>query len=407
VKRLPAISALVLLLTLLAGGATGQEPRPPATPVIEWGLISPPEQYLRLLANPRVLEDLKVAEVPESLSKELHAKALAASQSETQPGKSAPQLRECAALVEEALGKEAAQRVEQVRYQCVGLRYAVQEDPGLASDLKLTEAQQERVAALPIGGLPPRLGGADFASLRTAEAEILDAGQKRRWEALCGTLLEGRLPLMMAIKGGGNVGKVKIPVVLSGGTYGRLLVDPAIQQELKLTPPQVEKVREVIPRLQQGDADVIKENPPEVEPLRLREIATDRRDAVRKLIKEEFSPKIETRLTQLVRQHQGLLPSLRSDPEIAEMLKFTEEQNRKIGILMQSGVLPRPPRPTGTPQQVEAAFNEFRRLLDEVIVAEVLTEAQQKQWTEMSGEPYEVSILIGPFLPLVPRGPAP
>ncbi len=62
-------------------------------------------------------------------------------------------------------------------------------------------------------------------------------------------------------QGGGNVGKVKIPVVLSGGTYGRLLVDPAIQQELELT-PQVEKVREVIARLQQGDADVLKENPP-------------------------------------------------------------------------------------------------------------------------------------------------
>lgn len=404
-KRLPAISALILLLTLLAGGAPGQEPRPPAVPVIEWGLIPPAEQFLRLLADPRVLADLKVAETPESLSKELHAKALAASQSETPPGKSAPQLRECVALVEEALGKAAAERVQQVRYQCVGLRYAVQEDPGLAADLKLTEEQREKVAALPIGGLPPRLGGADFAALRTAEAELLDAAQKPRWEAMCGKLLEGRLPLMVAIKGGGNVGKVKIPVVLSGGTYGRLLVDPAIQQELELTPPQVEKVREVIARLQQGDADVLKENPPEVEPLRLREIATDRRDAVRKLIREEFAPQVEKRLTQLVRQHQGLLPSLRSDPEIAETLKFTEDQNRKIGTLMQSGVLPRPPRPSGTPQQIEAAFNEFRRLIDEVIVAEVLTEAQQKQWTEMSGEPFEVSILIGPFLPLVPRAP--
>lgn len=406
-KRLPAISALILLLTLLAGGATGQEPRPPATPLIEWGVISPAEQFLRLLADPRMLSDLKVTQVPESLSKELHAKALAAPQSEAGPGKSGPQLRECVALVEEGLGKEAAERVQQVRYQCVGLRYAVQEDPGLAADLKLTDAQRERVAALPIGGLPPRLGGTDFASLRTAEAEVLDAAQKPRWEAMCGKLLEGRLPLMMAIKGGGNAGKVKIPVVLSGGTYGRLLVDPAIQQELELTPPQIEKVRDVIARLQQGDADVIKENPPEVEPLRLREIATDRRNAVRKLIKEEFSAKIETRLTQLVRQHQGLLPSLRSDPEIAEALEFTQEQNRKIGMLMQSGVLPRPPRPSGNPEQVEAAFNEFRRLLDEVIVAEVLTEAQQKQWADMSGEPYEVSILIGPFLPLVPRAPGP
>ncbi len=126
---------------------------------------------------------------------------------------------------------------------------------------------------------------------------------------------------------------------------------------------------------------------------------------MRKLIREEFAPQAEKRLTQLVRQHQGLLPSLRSDPEIAETLKFTEDQNRKIGTLMQSGVLPRPPRPSGTPQQIEAAFNEFRRLIDEVIVAEVLTEAQQKQWTEMSGEPFEVSILIGPFLPLVPRAP--
>lgn len=403
-KFRPAIAALILLWTLPAGSGRAQDSRPPAIPAFEWVLIDPSEQFLRLTSDPRILAELGITELPESLQKELQSRAIAASRPEARPQKPAQQVKDCLEIIEEALGKEAAGRIQEVRRQCLGLRYAVQEDPGLGDELKLTDDQRQRVAALPIGGLPSRLGGADFAALRKAEGEILDSAQKARWERMCSKPLEGRLPLMLAIKGGG-FDKVKVPLALSGATYGRLLIDPAIQQELELTPAQLEKVREVIPRLQQGDADVVKENPPEVEPLRLREIATDRRVAVRKLLKEEFSPQVEKRLTQLVRQHQGLLPGLRSDPEVAEMLKFTDDQNRKIATLMQSGVMPRPPRPVGNPEHVQAAFNEFRRLVDETIVSEVLSEAQQKQWAEMTGEPFDVSIVIVPFLPVMPRPP--
>ncbi len=99
-----------------------------------------------------------------------------------------------------------------------------------------------------------------------------------------------------------------------------------------------------------------------------------------------------------------MLPGLRSDPEIARglALRAAVAGDR---LCFESGTLPRPPRPTDDPGDLQGQAREYRRRVDDILAEEVLTEAAAVEtWREMTGEPADVQVFVLPFLPNLPPG---
>ncbi len=162
VKRLPAISALILLLTLLAGGAS--EPGAPAAgspghrvgtdPAR--GAVSPSAGR-----SPRAgrSESRRDPRIPVEGTPREGPRRVAIGDS---AGEIRPQLRECVAASSKRAAKAAAERVQQVRYQCVGLRLRGpgRPRPGRGPQADRRAAGESRGPA--DRRSPPRLGGGRF-----------------------------------------------------------------------------------------------------------------------------------------------------------------------------------------------------------------------------------------------------
>ena len=82
-----------------------------------------------------------------------------------------------------------------------------------------------------------------------------------------------------------------------------------------------------------------------------------------------------------------------------EILNVSEDQNRKLAMLIQSGALPPPPPPPADVTQLRDLFREYKRTLNQIIVEEILTNAQQDQWKELSGEELDFDVMVMPILP--------
>ena len=391
--------------------ASAQEAPRPVLPTIAWELIPPAQQYTRLLSIPSVRRAIGVEEIPTELLQELGAKddvarkeGPASKETDRVPSERPEESssKRLAERIEERLGKEAARRLEELRYQSLGLKFALRADPGLAQELKVSEDQRTRIDALPIGGLPPRLGGGDSKEVQEKELAILDDTQREKWVARRGPHYEDRLPLLLAVQSQPH--RLRVPPYLSGASYAALLVDPAVQEHLKLSAGDRTRADRLAGELKEGDREVASQHPAEVEAAELVKMAEERRTAVRESIAKALSKPVERRLSEILRQNQGLLPGLRADPEIARGIALTPQQLREIALLFQSGTLPRPPRPTDDPGDLQGQFREYRRRVDDILAEEVLTEEQRETWREMTGEPADLQVFVLPFLPNLPPG---
>lgn len=410
-NRWPRHIWLVPLAMAFCLVATAQEAPRPALPAIAWELIPPAQQYTRLLSIPSLRRAIGVEEIPTELLEELGSKGDVARKAGPPPkeaDRDPPEQtdesssRQVEERVEERIGKDAARRLAELRYQSLGLRFALRADPALAPELKVSEEQRTRIDALPIGGLPPRLGGADSKEVQEKELAILDAAQREKWVARRGPHYEDRLPLLLAVQS--QPQRLRVPPYLSGASYAALLVDPAVQEHLGLSAGDRTRADRLAGELKEGDRELASQHPAEVAATELVKMAEERRTAVRESIAKALSKPVEQRLSEILRQNQGLLPGLRSDPEIARGIALTPQQLQEIAMLFQSGTLPRPPRPTDDPGDLQGQFREYRRRVDDILAEEVLTEEQRATWREMTGEPAELQVFVLPFLPNLPPG---
>ena len=176
-----------------------------------------------------------------------------------------------------------------------------------------------------------------------------------------------------------------------------LVFRDAVQEELKLTAEQKEKVeeqlREQLPDIMQffQSLDGVKGEEREKKLQAFRQKAQEKLTAVLKATLKEDQSK---RLHQLGLQQEGAFALFHGGPEIAKDLKITDEQRKQFMAVvqdMQKKIAPliKEAQSGGDPQEIRPKAMKIRKEHEGKIEA-LLTDAQKKQWKEMLGKPLDL-----------------
>ena len=168
----------------------------------------------------------------------------------------------------------------------------------------------------------------------------------------------------------------------------------AVQEELKLTDEQKEKVeehlRERLPDIMQffQSLDGVKGEEREKELKAFRQKAQEKLASVLKATLKEDQSK---RLHQLELQQEGAFALFHGEPEIAKDLKITDEQRKQFMAVVQDlqkkiKPLIKEAQSGGNPEEIRPKVMKIRKEHEDQIEA-LLTDAQKKQWKEMLGKP--------------------
>ncbi len=186
--------------------------------------------------------------------------------------------------------------------------------------------------------------------------------------------------------GGGMMG--------GAGNIG-LLTNKGVQEELKITDEQKEKVIEkskgMGAKFQETFAK-LKDVPKEDRPEKMQKAFKDIQESVNKELAEILKPEQMKRLRQIERQ-QNVANALMNDEDVKKQLKITEEQSAKIKSISEE-----------TNKEVGDLFKQFNkenpRETQEKIASlrkeggskavAVLDDEQKSKWKELVGDPYEV-----------------
>jgi len=179
--------------------------------------------------------------------------------------------------------------------------------------------------------------------------------------------------------GGGRGG-----MQMRGGGMGMLLGNTSVQEELKLTDAQKEKIKEFSAKqreAQQGLRDLDQDE----RRTKMQEL-TKQAEA---FAKETLTPEQQKRIKQITLQTAGVGAFAMED--VVKELKITDEQKEKLKAIndqMRSDM--RELFQGGGDQQEN--MTKMRALNKEAFTkaTEVLTADQKKQWTEMTGKPFEM-----------------
>ncbi len=182
---------------------------------------------------------------------------------------------------------------------------------------------------------------------------------------------------------------------LRGGGQLHLLAQPPVQEDLKLTADQLDKVKDLGERrgkALRGARDAGQEEWTK----RLADLTAQER-AVEKLLR----PEQERRLRQIVLQQQG--PRALYEPEVADALELTAEQRGTLQALLEE-LKPYPHPPRGQPgRRPDDYLKTWREN-----VMQVLTAEQKAGWQELIGEPFKGELRPpGPFGAGGPGKPGP
>jgi Spy/CpxP family protein refolding chaperone len=169
-----------------------------------------------------------------------------------------------------------------------------------------------------------------------------------------------------------------------------LLNNPQVQQELKLTEEQRDKVSALGEQLREkfrGLGQELRGLSPEEREKRVQAVNEEVEKELAKVLKKEQLQ----RLKQIALQVEGLAALAR--PEIAKQVGLTEGQQQQIReILREANEKRRALFQQGPPADRQAMFREMQKIrewVDEQI-GKLLTEQQKKKWQELIGEPFKL-----------------
>jgi Asp-tRNA(Asn)/Glu-tRNA(Gln) amidotransferase C subunit len=176
-----------------------------------------------------------------------------------------------------------------------------------------------------------------------------------------------------------------------------LVFRDAVQEDLKLTAEQKEKVeeqlREQLPDLMQffQSLEGVKGEEREKKLQAFRQTAHDKLTPVLKATLREDQSK---RLRQLGLQQAGAFALLHGGPEIAKDLKITGEQRKQFVAVvqdMQKKIAPliKEAESGGNHEEIRPKAMKIRKEHESKIEA-LLTDAQKKQWKDMLGKPLDL-----------------
>lgn len=166
-----------------------------------------------------------------------------------------------------------------------------------------------------------------------------------------------------------------------------LATNPQVQQELKLTEEQREKVSSLRQQLGEkfrGLGLELRKLPPEEALKRTQEI----REEVEKELAKILEEKQLKRLKQIELQVEGLAALAR--PEVAEKVGLNEKQRQRVREIVKEAFEKR--RALSLSSNRQAIFQEMQKIrqwVDEEI-NKLLTEEQKKRWQKLIGEPFKL-----------------
>ena len=158
-----------------------------------------------------------------------------------------------------------------------------------------------------------------------------------------------------------------------------------VQEELKLTTEQKEKLEEALPDAMQF-FETIKALNPEEQEKELRAYRPKAHERLAALLKETLNEGQRARLRQIERQRDQLF-----DGEVWKELQITDEQQKQFMPLIQEtqkkiNALMQEIQKGGSPGEIQPKVLKSRADLEGQLEA-LLTDAQKSQWKEMLGKP--------------------
>ncbi len=169
----------------------------------------------------------------------------------------------------------------------------------------------------------------------------------------------------------------------AGGGRAELLLIPAVQEELELIPPQIERLQEAVERMRTELRDVfgrMQDVPREQRADAMREFVEDLRADAEATVENTLLPHQMTRLTQISNQMQmrgGAMRGLVSG-SVADQLNITDEQREKLQA-----------RAEQLEAQIRQRMNDLRAQALEMLLQE-LTPAQREEYRKLVGAPFEM-----------------
>ncbi len=191
---------------------------------------------------------------------------------------------------------------------------------------------------------------------------------------------------------------------LGGGGGGGifLLMNKGVQEELKITEEQREKIGEKAKGMAGKFQEVfgkLKDVPEADRPEKMQKLMKEVNDTIMKEVGEALKPEQLKRFTQIQRQ-QSVAATLTTDEEAGKALDVTAEQKEKAKTIQEEstkeiGQLFRQfnkENPSETQEKVAAARKEAN---DKAL--KVLTDEQRTKWKDLVGATFEVK--MDPFVP--------
>ena len=174
-----------------------------------------------------------------------------------------------------------------------------------------------------------------------------------------------------------------------GGGKAMLLMNPDVQQELKLSEDQIAKVKELSQSVFEKLKDKLKDTPKDQLREKLAEVAKAIGEETDKAMKDLLKPEQTKRMRQLELQQRGY--EAFTDAEVQKDLKLDDDQKEKIKILTDDarkdlGELFQGAK--GDPKEAMTKIQALRKDTLEKVMA-TLKEDQKKAWTALTGEPFE------------------
>lgn len=178
-----------------------------------------------------------------------------------------------------------------------------------------------------------------------------------------------------------------------GGGKAMLLMNPDVQQELKLSEDQIAKVKEVSQSVFEKNKETfakLKDTPKDQLREKMQEIAKAIGEETDKALKDVLKSEQTKRLRQLELQQRGF--DAFSEADVQKELKLGDEQKEKIKTLsddarkeaselFQGGA-------KGNFQETMTKVQAMRKDTLEKVLA-TLKDDQKKSWKELTGEPFE------------------
>jgi len=163
--------------------------------------------------------------------------------------------------------------------------------------------------------------------------------------------------------------------------YVQTLEMKEVQEDLKLTDADKEKIKTLKTTLNEGDQKM-REGFQDLSPEERREKMTARRTEIEKQVKEALGDKY-ARFHQIKLQLDGMFASVMADADVRKAMDVTDDQMREIRESLQGAF--QPPGQDATPEERRKAMEEGQKKMAEA-VDKALSADQKKKWDTLVGE---------------------